>query len=511
MKRYVLAVLASLLVLSIVAACATPTPQVVEKVVKETVVVTKEVEKVVTKEVQKVVTKEVEKVVTKEVEKVVTKEVTKPGETITFWSTENQPARAKKTQMIINEFTKKTGINVELVLVDENAIDSLMAANQAAGTMPDVVFFPLDFAAAWYAQGVLDADAATAVVNELDPNTFSQGALNMVKTKDGKYMAVPSDGWGQLLIYRKDWFDELGLDAPTTFEKIMNAAKVIQEKKGVMGITAGTDPGQVFTQQCFEHFALANGAQVVDANGNITVDTPEMLQALKFYTDLMKNYGPNDTATYWLQSRAAYFAGQAGMVVWSPFILDEMAGLRDSVLPNCPECKNDPAYLAKHSGIVPAFSGPADGPAQYGQVSYMGITTNAKTEAAKKFVAFWLNEGYLDWLGVAPEGKFPMRRGTPDAPDKFIKGWGQLKAGVDRKAPLNQFYSEDVLNTIIQGANNFDRWGFAQGQGELIGAIYSELPFPQAIADVIEGNMTAEEAIKDLQATVEDIKAGLKK
>jgi len=507
MKRYILAVLASLLVLSVLAACATPTPQVV----KETVVVTQQVEKVVTKEVQKVVTKEVEKVVTKEVEKVVTKEVTKPGQTIVFWSTENQPARAQKTQAIIQKFTEKTGIGVNLVLVDENNIDSLMAANQAAGTMPDVVFFPLDFAAAWYAQGVLDADAATQAINDLDAGTFSQGALNMVKTKDGKFMAVPSDGWGQLLIYRQDWFDELGLDAPTTYDKILNAAKVIQEKKGVTGIMAGTDPGQVFTQQSFEHFALANGAQVVDADGNVTVDTPEMLQAFKFYTDLMKEYGPGDTATYWLQSRAAYFAGQAGMVVWSPFILDEMAGLRDSVLPNCPECKEDPAYLAKNSGVVPAFSGPMDGPSQYGQVSYMGITTGAKKDAAIQFVEFWLSDGYLDWLGVAPEGKFPMRRGTPDDPNKYITGWGELPAGVDRKAPLNQFYSEEVLNTIIQGANNFDRWGFAQGQGELVGAIYSELPFPQAIADVIEGNMTAEEAIKELQATVEDIKAGLEK
>ncbi len=497
MKRSLIVTLILALFVTLLGACAKPTPQIVEKLV------TKEVTRVVKELVTKEVTKEVIK------EKLVTKEV--PGETIIFWSTENQPARAAKTQAIIKEFTKKTGIGVNLVLVDENNIDSLMAANQAAGTMPDVVFFPLDFAATWYAQGVLDADAATAVVQALDPKTFSQGALNMVKTDKGGYMAVPSDGWGQLLIYRQDWFDELGLEAPTTFDKIMAAAKAIKEAKGVTGIMAGTDPGQVFTQQCFEHFALANGAQVVDASGKVTVDTPEMLQAFKFYTDLMKEYGPNDTATYWLQARAAYFAGEAGMVVWSPFILDEMAGLRDSAMPNCPECKNDPAYLAKHSGIVPAFSGPMDGPAQYGQVSYMGITTNAKTDAAKKFVTFWLNEGYLDWLSVAPEGKFPMRRGTPDDPEKFIKGWSQLEVGVDRKAPLSKFYSQDVLNAIIQGANNFDRWGFAQGQGELIGAIYSELVFPQAIADVIEGNMTAEEAVKDLQSQIEEIQASLKK
>jgi len=499
MLRKLFPLLILVLALGVVAACAQPTPQVIEKKVEVTKIVEKPVEKVVKETV----------VVEKEVKVKETVEVVKPGQTIVFWSTENQPARAERTQKIIDRFTQQTGIGVELVLVDENAIDSLMAANQAAGTMPDVVFFPLDFAATWYAQGVLDADAATDVVNTLDAGTFSEGALNMVKTEDGKYMAVPSDGWGQLLIYRKDLFDQLGLEPPTDFDKILTAAKALKDA-GYIGIMAGTDPGQVFTQQCFEHFALANGVQLTDDAGNVTLDTPEMVEALRFYTELMRDYGPGDTATYWLQARATYFAGQAGMVVWSPFILDEMAGLRDSVLPNCPECKDDPAYLAKNSGVVPAFVGPSgERPAQYGQVSYMGITTNASVDAAKQFVAFWLTEGYLDWLGVAAEGKFPMRRGTPDDPEKFIKGWGQLKVGVDRKAPLSQYYSQEVLSTIVQGANNFDRWGFAQGQGELVGAIYSELPIPQAIADIIEGTMTPEEAAAELQATVEDILASL--
>ncbi|RMF28767.1 MAG: hypothetical protein D6759_15175 [Chloroflexi bacterium] len=139
----------------------------------------------------------------------------------------------------------------------------------------------------------------------------------------------------------------------------------------------------------------------------------------------------------------------------------------------------------------------------------MGITASANTEAAKQFVEFWLNDGYLDWLGVAAEGKFPMRRGTPDEPNKFLEGWSHLKVGVDRKAPLSDFYSPEVLSTIVKGANNFDRWGFAQGQGELVGAIYSELPIPQAIADIIEGAMTPEEAAAELQATVEEIQASL--
>jgi len=210
---------------------------------------------VVTKEVERVVTQEV--VVTKEVEKVVTQEVVKPGATIVFWSTENQPERAKKTQAIIDKFTAKTGITVNLVLVDENNIDSLMAANQAAGTMP-----------------------------------------RQCGTRRASWMPRPrarsSKTWTPTLSPRVLWTWSVGLEPPTDFEKIRIAAETIAREKGVKGIMAGTDPGQVFTQQCFEHFALANGAHVVDADGTVTVNTPEMLEAFQFYADLMKDYGPGE-------------------------------------------------------------------------------------------------------------------------------------------------------------------------------------------------------------------------
>lgn len=71
--KKLLGLLVSLMILtSLLAACATPTPEVVEKVVKETVVVEKEIEKEVTKIVEKEVEKEITKVVEKEVEVVVT-------------------------------------------------------------------------------------------------------------------------------------------------------------------------------------------------------------------------------------------------------------------------------------------------------------------------------------------------------------------------------------------------------------------------------------------------------
>ncbi len=120
-----------LLVLSVVlAACATPTPQVVEKVVKETVVVTKEVEKVVTKEVEKVVTKEVEKVVTKEVEKVVTP-TPAPGRQVIIVGLAAEPTsldpadhRSRTSETVIRNMfdglvTRDTRSGVHLELAEE--------------------------------------------------------------------------------------------------------------------------------------------------------------------------------------------------------------------------------------------------------------------------------------------------------------------------------------------------------------------------------------------------------
>lgn len=424
-----------------------------------------------------------------------------------FWSTEEQPERAAATQAIIDRFTEATGIGVSLVLTNEDILDSLMAANLAAGTLPDVIFHPVDYAASWYAEGILSAEAATAVINDLGVEQFS--ALALVDNGMEQYISVPADGWGQFLVYRQDLFDAAGLEAPTDYAKILAAAEALNDPdNNFYGIVAATDPSAVFTQQTFEHVALANGVQLTDADGNVTLNTPAMVESLQFFTDLVVNYGPPGVIDV-ASSRATYFAGQAAMVIWSPFILDEMAGLRDNALPNCPECEDDPAFLARNSGFVPAFVGPSgESAAQYGQVSLMGISASAPPEA-QEFVKFWLSEGYLDWLAVAPEGKFPMRRGTPDNPNEFVEGWSTLPAGVDRKAPLGDFYSQEVINTIASGAANFQRWGFAQGQGLLVGGVYQELTIPRILADIISGALTPEEAAEEIQLEVEDIKASL--
>ena len=65
------------------------------------------------------------------------------------------------------------------------------------------------------------------------------------------------------------------------------------------------------------------------------------------------------------------------MVIWSSFLLDEIAGLRNDALPTCDECKPDPLFLAKNSGMVTAINGPSGSPTRSArQVSFV-IGTDA--------------------------------------------------------------------------------------------------------------------------------------
>ena len=56
-----------------------------------------------------------------------------PGTTMTFWSTETQPARLQITLDIIERFEAASGIEVNLVPVDENGLSESMFAAAATG------------------------------------------------------------------------------------------------------------------------------------------------------------------------------------------------------------------------------------------------------------------------------------------------------------------------------------------------------------------------------------------
>ena len=423
---------------------------------------------------------------------------------ITFWSAEDNAERVKVLQGIVDEFQTKSGVQVKLVTIAEDQLATQIQSASAGGTLPDVMgSLSLGFAHSLAADDLADGDAANEVIESLGRDTFSERALSLVQS-DGKPISVPADTWTQLLVYRKDLFEKEGLETPDTFEKIQAAATKLNQS-GTAGIVAATKAADGFTQQTFEYFALANGCQLTNDAGDLQLTTPQCVETFQFYSDLINNgstKGGQDADT----TRAAYFAGKAGMIIWSSFLLDELAGLRNDALPTCPQCREDKTWLAENSGVVTAITGPSGSePTQFGEVTNFSIIKDGNTEPAKQFVEYMLSDGYVQWLGFAPEGKFPVRAGTKDNPQEYIEAWNKLEAGVDTKAPLSDFYPEEVLTALTESTDTMNRWGFQQGQGRLVGAQLAELPIPKALASEISGKLTADAAAKQAQADVEEI------
>lgn len=430
------------------------------------------------------------------------------GGPLTVWTLENLPDRVAAQEEIAAAFTESSGIEVDLVAIDEDQFNQLLTSSAAAGELPDVVgALPLSGVQALAANELIDTEVAATVVEDLGADTFSEQALELTRDGDTQ-LAVPSDAWAQLLVYRQDLFDAAGLPAPQTYQDILAAASALDTPE-LAGFVGSTTPSDAFTQQTFEHLALGNGCQLVDDEGQVTLDSDECVASFDFYDQLISQYsvpGAQDVDT----TRAAYFAGQSAMVVWSSFILDEMAGLRADALPTCPECAADPAFLARNSGVVTAIAGPdGDEGAQFGEVVSWAVTADAPTDAAAQFVSYLLSDGYEQWIGFAPEGKVPVRQGTADEPTRYIDAWAALPAGVDTRAPLSDFYSAEVLDALRNTPDTISPWGIPQGQGALVGAALGELPVPQAIAGMTGGELAPEQAAQQAADALREIASSL--
>lgn len=421
------------------------------------------------------------------------------AEELRFWTTEEQPERLARQEAMAAEFAAASGHSVVVIPVSETDLGTRATAAFAAGDLPDVIYHTLQYAAPWADAGILDIDAATDVVEALGADTFAPGALQMAATPDG-YASVPVDGWTQMLVYRADLFSEKGLEPPNSYANVLAAVDALHNPPEMYGFVAATKIDENFMSQVLEHVFLANGVSPVGPDGIQTLDETATIEVLEFYKAIAEASPPGDL--YWDQSRTLYFSGNAAMIIWSPFILDELAGLRDSAPPTI---NSDPTSsdLAAATGVVTNFAGPSnpDG-AAWGDVRYFGITSDASTDAAMEFVQYSMNEGYGSTLAIAPEGKFPVRRGTAENPSEFADLWATLDVGVDRKAPLGDLYDAAMIEEIVGGLDVAQRWGVADGKLAEASAIINSQVINRLVREFIDGERDAAATVIELNSAI---------
>ncbi len=482
MKKITFILFVALLGSALLAACQPQT-------VVETVVVEKEKEVVVTKEVP----------VEKEV--VVTVEVEVPAEpvektVIEFWTTDNEEERVNVYEEIAAAFmAEHPEVDLRIVPIEEAGIAQRIATAQAANRLPDIVRMGVERVSAFAADGILDEDAAMATIQSIGEDDFRAGPLDMVTDPaTGKYAAVPFDGWIQAIWYRADVFEAAGLNPPISWDDINAACDTLPGVGNLLyGLTLGTDPGQNYPHQVFEQVAMSNNAWPFDTEGNVTMNTPEMIEALAFYTGLQRCATPGPQ--YWRGAREAYELDQAGMLFYSTYIMDDL--VEGSGTEGGGKVEIPVEDLAGKTGFAPMMKGP-NGAASYGQLVTLGILQGADPVAQEVVKFFMTGENYQKILGLAPFGKVPVLKSA-------VEGWASL-------SPYFANYSEETLSQIANGFETMQRWLFRPGydatQRAVIGDIEGRLLIPQAISNIVlEGTMTPETAAAWLQEQVEALYA----
>jgi multiple sugar transport system substrate-binding protein len=449
------------------AACGpTPTPQII----KETVVVEKEVE----------VTKVVE-VPAEAVEKTI----------VEFWTTDNEADRVDVYEAVAAGFmAEHPEIEVRIVPIEEAGVSQRIATALAANRLPDIVRMGIERVATLAADEILDEDAAEAVIASIGEDDFRAGPLTMVTNPStGKRAAVPFDGWIQAIWYRADMFGEAGLNAPVSWDDINAACDALPGTGNLLyALTLATDPGQNYPHQVFEQVAMSNNAWPFDADGNVSMNTPEMIEALAFYSELQRCAMPGPQ--FWRGAREAYELDQAGMLFYSTYIMDDLvdgSGLADGG-----SVEIVVEDLALNTGFASQMEGP-NGSASYGQLVTLGIMQGAEPEA-QMVVEYFLTEGYIDVLALAPFGKVPVL-------ESAVGEWGEL-------SPYFANYSDETLAQTAGGYDSMQRWLFRPDydatQRAVVGDIEGRLLIPQVISNIaLEGTMTPETAAEWLQEQVE--------
>lgn len=194
---------------------------------------------------------------------------------------------------IIENFTKKTGIEVELIHIPDNYFQKLHMMF-ASNTSPDVVFMNNLTLPVYADSGVFESlDNLIETDKELKKSDFYPQVLDSMKWK-GKLYGVPRDISNLLIYYNKDMFDKYKVPYPKndwTFDDfISTATKLTKDTNNDGGMDTygfALDKRPLF----WLPFVWSSGGDVFNSDfSKFTLVSPESVAGLQAYTDLRNKY-----------------------------------------------------------------------------------------------------------------------------------------------------------------------------------------------------------------------------
>lgn len=176
-------------------------------------------------------------------------------------------------------------------------------------------------------EGLQDISARVEADNLMDLIPEDRWRLSTI---DGGIYGIPSFMFVDLMYYRADWFEEAGVEPPTTWEEFTQAAIALTDlEQGRFGFgLRGGGGGQGNLLPVLEGF---NGP-IVDDDLNPTLDLDATTEALRWYTELYTVHGtvpPSVVEDSFRQMIEGFQIGQTAMIWHHTGSLGEMQAVLD--------------------------------------------------------------------------------------------------------------------------------------------------------------------------------------
>lgn len=208
------------------------------------------------------------------------------AEKITVWTWYGAEMGEVLRDMVRNDFTKKTGIEVDIVLVPTEDINNKLLLAYLGGDAPDIVEL--------YSNQAVELGVRSALVNlntipgiKNVTNQMNPMLLPAVSYKSALF-ALPGEVNWEWTYYRTDIFKELGLSAPQTWDDIRAAAiKLKARNMDTFYFYQGDSPnvGKLLP------LVFQRNSDIYKNNGTASnLDSPENIAAFKELTALHKEY-----------------------------------------------------------------------------------------------------------------------------------------------------------------------------------------------------------------------------
>jgi len=224
-------------------------------------------------------------------------------------------------QEIVDRWAADKGVTVEFVYAPQSATDILAVIQQflaAKSTDVDIIQFDTIWPGI-LAPNMLDLapyiETAGFDTAQFYPRLFENNIV------DGKVVGLPWFTDAGLLYYRTDLLEKYGLEVPTTWDELTEAATAIQEGERADGNAEFY--GYVFQANAYEgltcdalEWQFSNGGgSIVEADGTISVNNEATAGALERAAGWVGTIAPQDVTTYQEEdARRVFQAGNAAFM-----------------------------------------------------------------------------------------------------------------------------------------------------------------------------------------------------